>query len=74
VLDLPAPASLVPIRISGGASDLGPAPPRRHRRRLAVSGGISDLCLDDQAFGAIGGGARLATGPSTGTPPTTPSS
>jgi hypothetical protein len=28
----------------------------------AVSGGISDLHLDDQGFDAIGGGARLATG------------
>jgi len=60
--DLPAPTGVVPIRISGGASDLGLRRPADTGVAVAVSGGISRLRLDDQAFDAIGGGARLATG------------
>jgi hypothetical protein len=61
-LDLPPPGAVVPIRISGGVSDLALRRPADTGVVLAVSGGISGLCLDDQGFGAIGGGARLATG------------
>ena len=60
-LDLPAPTSAVPIRISGGVSDFGLRRPVATGVDLAVSGGISDLCLDDQSFSAIGGAARLTT-------------
>jgi hypothetical protein len=61
-VDLPQPQSVVPIRISGGVSDLALRRPADTGVALAVSGGISGLCLDDQGFDAIGGSARLATG------------
>jgi hypothetical protein len=60
--DLPPPAAVVPVRISGGVSDLALRRPSDTGVALAVSGGISGLCLDDQSFDAIGGRARLATG------------
>jgi hypothetical protein len=61
-LDLPPPGGVVPIRISGGVSELGLRRPADAGVALAVGGGISELCLDDQAFDAIGGSARLSTG------------
>jgi len=60
--DLPAPGAVVPIRISGGASDLALRRPADTGVALAVSGGISGLCLDNQGFDAIGGNARLTSG------------
>jgi hypothetical protein len=68
-LDLPPPRAVVPIRISGGVSDLALRRPADTGVALAVSGGMSDLRLDDQGFHAIGGGARLATGPVHGDAP-----
>ena len=68
-LDLPLPGAVVPIRISGGVSDLVLRRPADTGVALAVSGGISRLRLDDQSFGAIGGSARLATGPVDGDAP-----
>ena len=68
-LDLPQPQSVVPIRISGGVSDLALRRPADTGVALAVSGGASGLRLDDQGFDAIGGGARLATGPVHGDAP-----
>jgi len=67
--DLPASRGIVPILISGGASDLGLRRPADTGVAVAVSGGISGLQLDDQTFEAIGGGARLATGPVRGDAP-----
>ena len=61
-LDLPAPAGLVPLRISGGVSDLGLRRPADTAVALAVRGGISGLSLDEQRFDALGGGVRLSTG------------
>jgi hypothetical protein len=60
--DLPAPTGVVPVRISGGASDLGVRRPADIGVALAVGGGISSLRLDDQGFDAIGGSTRLAAG------------
>ncbi len=68
-LDLPSPAAVVPIRISGGASDVLLHRPTLVPVGLAVSGGIAGLRLDDQYFDAIGGGSRLATGPVHGDAP-----
>jgi len=62
-LDLPPPGAVVPIRISGGASDLALRRPADTGVALAVSGGISDLRIDDQSFDAIGGRSSLTTGP-----------
>jgi hypothetical protein len=61
-IDLPAPGRVVPVRISGGASNLALRRPADAGVALAVTGGISDLRLDDQSFDAIGGGSRLASG------------
>jgi hypothetical protein len=61
-VDLPRPAAATPIRISGGVSDFSLRRPADTGVALSVSGGISRLCLDDQGFDAIGGGARLVTG------------
>jgi hypothetical protein len=68
-LDLPPPGAVVPIRISGGVSDLTLCRPADTGVSLAVSGGIAGLRLDDQVFNAIGGEARLATGPVRGDAP-----
>jgi hypothetical protein len=54
-------AGVVPVRIRGGASQV------RIRRlagvpvRLRVGRGVADLRFDEQAWGAVGGGLRLAT-------------
>jgi hypothetical protein len=68
-LDLPPPGAVVPIRISGGASDLALRRPADTGIALAISGGISELRLDDQAFDAIGGISRLLSGPVHGDAP-----
>ena len=68
-LDLPPPRAVVPIRISGGASDLALRRPADTGVALAVSGGISDLRIDDQSFDAIGGRSSLTTGPVNGDGP-----
>lgn len=62
-IDLPAPNGVVPVRISGGTSELGVRRPAEIGIALAVAGGISGLRLDDQSFGAIGGSSRLSSGP-----------
>lgn len=64
--ELPATGGIVPIQISGGASDIGLHRPADTGVTIAVSGGICGLRLDHQAFGAIGGSARLASGPAEG--------
>ena len=61
--DLPVPTGVVPIRISGGASDLDLRRPADTGVALAVAGGIAGLRLDDHGIDAIGGSTRLATGP-----------
>jgi hypothetical protein len=61
-LTLPAPAGVVPIRIGGGASKLSIHRPAGVPVRLQIKGGASQLVLDDQRFGAIGGETRLNSG------------
>jgi hypothetical protein len=68
-IDLPPPTAVVPIRISGGASNLALRRPADAGVVLGVTGGISVLRLDDQTFDAIGGGSRLVTGPVHGDAP-----
>ncbi|UJR83237.1 hypothetical protein [Sandaracinus amylolyticus] len=58
-LDLPRPAGIVPIRISGGASRLRVRRPVEVGVAVSVHGGVSSLRLDDRRFEAIGGAARL---------------
>jgi hypothetical protein len=62
LFDLPQPTSIVPIRISGGASHVGLRRPAEAGVTVGVAGGISMLRLDDRGFDAIGGAARLDTG------------
>ncbi|HEX3476862.1 MAG TPA: hypothetical protein VHT91_17675 [Kofleriaceae bacterium] len=62
LLDLPPPAAVVPIRISGGASHLGIRRPAEAGVGLGVAGGIAMLRLDDRSLDAIGGAAQLDTG------------
>lgn len=62
LFDLPLPAAIVPIRISGGASRVGLRRPAEAGVAVGVDGGIAKLRLDDQRFDAIGGAARLTTG------------
>jgi hypothetical protein len=62
LLDLPAPAAVVPIRISGGASHVGVRRPAETGVGLDVAGGIAMLRLDDRSLDAIGGAAQLDTG------------
>jgi hypothetical protein len=60
-LTLPRPADAVPIRITGGASHLAVHRPAGVAAQVSVRGGVSQLTLDDQHLGAVGGGARLRT-------------
>jgi len=62
LLDLPPPAAVVPIRISGGVSHLGIRRPAETGVGLDVAGGIAMLRLDDRSLDAIGGAAQLDTG------------
>jgi len=58
---LPKPEHTVPIRISGGASQLCLRRPAEVAVSVAVSGGVASIRLDDRSFDAIGGSARLET-------------
>lgn len=68
LLDLPPPAAVVPIRISGGASHLGIRRPAETGVDLGVAGGVAMLHLDNRWFDAIGGAAQLDTGLTRGVP------
>jgi len=54
-LRLPRPSGVVPVRIGGGASHVRIRRPAGTPVRLRVGHGVSDLRLDEQAFGAVGG-------------------
>ncbi len=58
---LPPPAGIVAVRIGGGASNVTLRRPAGAAVGVQVRGGASKLTFDDQHFGAIGGGVRLAT-------------
>src|SRR5881227_529782 len=58
---LPAPAGVVAIRITGGASNVTLYRPAGTAARVQVRSGASRLTFDDQHFGAVGGPVRLAT-------------
>jgi hypothetical protein len=60
--DLPAPTATVPVRVSGGVNQLTLSRPVGARVSLAIGGGVAALHLDDQMFGAVGGGLRLNSG------------
>jgi hypothetical protein len=58
---LPRPVGVVPVRVRGGASQVRIRRPGGVPVRLRVGGGVADLVLDEQAWGAVGGGLRLET-------------
>jgi hypothetical protein len=58
---LPLPAGVVPLRVGGGASNVILRRPVGTAVGIQVRGGASKLIFDEQYFGAIGGGVRLAT-------------
>ena len=58
-MTLPKPSGAVSIRFDGGASDVTIRRPAGVAARVRARGGASNLTLDDQHFGAIGGETRL---------------
>jgi hypothetical protein len=58
---LPAPAGVVPVRISGGASHVRLHRPAGSALRAEVTGGASQLVFDRQSLGSFGGRNRLET-------------
>ncbi len=58
-LDLPIPVGIVPIRISGGASDVVVRRPAGVAARAHLKGWVSTFIFDDQTFGYIGNDVRL---------------
>ena len=60
-LTLPRPSGTVPVRVSGGASDVSIHRPEGVAARISVGRGASKLAFDEQRFGAIGGETRLQT-------------
>ncbi len=59
---LPAPIGVVPVRISGGASEVLLRRPVGTEARAEMNGGASQLIFDGQRLGAVGGRAVLASG------------
>ena len=58
---LPAPAGVVPVRVSGGASHVRLHRPVGCALRADVSGGASQIELDNRSQSAIGGRGRIET-------------
>ncbi len=68
-LELPSPTSVVPIRISGGASDVTVRRPAGVAARVHLEGWASTFVFDDQTFSNVGNNVRLQ---SRGFDPTAP--
>ena len=58
-LTIPPPSGNVPLRVSGGASNVAIHRPEGVAARLRVVGGSTNLAFDDQRFGAVGGEVGL---------------
>ncbi len=58
-LDLPVPSGTVPIRISGGASEIDIRRPAGVAARVHLKGWASQFIFDDQSFGNLGNDVRL---------------
>ena len=58
-VELPEPTGTVPVRISGGASEIVVRRPAGTAARVRLKGWASQLTFDDQTFGAIGSDVRL---------------
>jgi DNA-binding MarR family transcriptional regulator len=59
VLMLPEPSGVVPVRLSGGASEVNIRRPAGVEAHLSMKGGVSKLTFDEQSFDAVGGTLRL---------------
>ncbi len=59
---LPAPVGIVPVRVSGGASEVLLRRPAGAEARAEMNGGASQLVFDGQRLGAVGGRMVLASG------------
>jgi hypothetical protein len=58
-LELPAPSGVVPIRISGGASDITVRRPAGVAAQVHLKGWASAFVFDDQTFSNMGNNVRL---------------
>jgi hypothetical protein len=58
-LTLPEPSGVVPVRLTGGASEVNIRRPAGVEAHLSVKGGASKLTFDEQSFDAVGGKLRL---------------
>ena len=58
-LVLPMPTGVVPIRISGGASDITVRRPEGSAARVHLKGWVSTFAFDDQTFSYLGNDVRL---------------
>ncbi len=58
-LDLPVPSGVVPIRITGGASEITVRRPAGVAARVHIKGWVSELIFDDQTFSGVGKNVRL---------------
>ncbi len=59
---LPAPVGIVPVRVSGGASEVVLRRPAGTEARAELNGGASQLIFDGQRLGAVGGRMVLSSG------------
>lgn len=58
-LELPVPSGVVPIRISGGASEISVRRPPGVATRAHLTGWVSTFIFDDQTFSDVGNDVRL---------------
>lgn len=58
-LTLPEPSGMVPVRLSGGASNVDIRRPAGVEARVSLKGGASRLTFDEQHFEAVGGKVQL---------------
>lgn len=58
-IELPAPSGVVPVRISGGASQTTIRRPAGTAARVHLKGWVSEFGFDDQTFSALGNDVRL---------------
>jgi hypothetical protein len=58
-LELPVPSGVVPVRISGGASEIAVRRPAGVAARVHLEGWVSTFIFDDQMFSAVGNDVRL---------------
>jgi hypothetical protein len=68
-LELPVPSGVVPIRISGGASEITVRRPAGVPARVHLKGWASELVFDDQTFSNLGKDVRLHSPDYGGTAP-----